>query len=347
MNLNRILPTLAALLLSTSLSALADGYKTVEGVFDYGFAQDVFDIVNIERVGRGIEPLVMTPALTDAAMKRAAELAVYYSHTRPNGSRCFTAIPWVNCAGENIAWGQDSPDWVMFDWMESPGHRENILDSKYKSIGVGCFANEGQIYWVQAFSGGSGASDTRTGTRDVVVDVGTASGLDSIVRDYTIAFVANGGAGTATALKALYGESIRLPANPFVRKGCLFLGWSIDKDGTVQYKNGAIVKNLRTDGGTTTLYAKWAKKNYKVAFYANGGKLPKGKKMSPQTMTYGKAKRLTANRFKAPKGKKFVGWATSKANAKRGVVKYKNKASVKNLVTNGKTVKLYAVWKKK
>ena len=344
---NRLLPALAAILLSVCAPVLADGYKTVEGAFDYGFAQEVLKIVNIERVGRGLEPLVMTPALTDAAMKRAAELAVSYSHTRPNGSECFTAIPWVGCAGENIAWGQDSPDWVMFDWMESPGHRANILDSNYKSIGVGCFIPDESygenIYWVQAFSGGSGASnDKRTGTRNVVVDVGTAAGQDSIVRDYIIAFVANGGSGSAADLKVLYGESVRLPDSPFARKGFLFLGWATEKNGSILYKNGATVKNLRTDGGTVTLYAQWAKEKYKVKFFANGGK----GKMAVQKFTYGKPKKLSKNKFKR-KGYVFKGWAKSKKLAKKGKVAYKNRKKVKNLVTNGKTVKLYAVWKKK
>ena len=70
--------------------------------------------------------------------------------------------------------------------------------------------------------------------------------------------------------------------------------------------------------------------------------MPKGKKMPAQTMTYGKKKNLTANKFKRT-GYSFKGWAKSK----KGKVAYKNKASVKNLVANGKTVKLYAVWKKK
>ena len=68
--------------------------------------------------------------------------------------------------------------------------------------------------------------------------------------------------------------------------------------------------------------------------------------MAVQKMTYGKAKKLSANKFKR-EGYVFKGWATSKSNAKKGKVKYKNKKSVKNLVTTGKTVKLYAVWKKK
>ena len=85
---------------------------------------------------------------------------------------------------------------------------------------------------------------------------------------------------------------------------------------------------------------------YSVSFAANGGKLPKGKKMPELTMTYGKKKNLTANKFKRT-GYVFKGWAKSKALTNKGKVAYKNKASVKNLVTNGKTVKLYAVWKKK
>ena len=108
------------------------------------------------------------------------------------------------------------------------------------------------------------------------------------------------------------------------------------------YKNAAAVKNLAAAGKTVTLYAQWAKKNYKVAFYANGGKGA----MAAQTMTYGKAKKLGKNKF-TRKGYKFKGWATSKALAKKGKVAYKNGKSVKNLVANGKTVKLYAVWGKR
>ena len=68
--------------------------------------------------------------------------------------------------------------------------------------------------------------------------------------------------------------------------------------------------------------------------------------MSEETFTYGKKKKLSKNKFKR-KGYVFKGWAKSKALAKKGKVAYKNKQAVKNLVTNGKTVKLYAVWKKK
>ena len=68
--------------------------------------------------------------------------------------------------------------------------------------------------------------------------------------------------------------------------------------------------------------------------------------MSVQKMTYGKSANLSANKFKK-KGYAFKGWAKSKALANKGKVAYKNKKSVKNLVTDGSTVKLYAVWARK
>ena len=159
---------------------------------------------------------------------------------------------------------------------------------------------------------------------------------------YKVVFNANGGKGTMTAQTVARNVNAKLAANRFTRSGYVFLGWATSKGGAVAYANGAAVKNLAAAGKTATLYAQWAKKSYKVQFVANGGK----GKMAAQKMTYGKAKKLSANKFKR-KGYVFKGWAKSKANAKKGTVAYKNKKSVKNLVTNGKTVKLYAVWKKK
>ncbi len=172
---------------------------------------------------------------------------------------------------------------------------------------------------------------------------GQTGGGQAVKKNYTISFKANGGSGTMPAQTVSRDATAKLRKNAFTRKGYVFLGWAKSKSGAVAYKNAASVKNLAAAGKSMTLYAKWAKKTYKVAFYANGGK----GKMAAQTMTYGKAKKLSANKFKAPKGKKFAGWAKSKALAKKGKVAYKNKKAVKNLVTNGKTVKLYAVWKKK
>jgi len=143
------------------------------------------------------------------------------------------------------------------------------------------------------------------------------------------------------------GMSAKLTKNAFVRDGYVFAGWATSKANAkkwlVSYVNAQSVTDISTAGSTTTLYAVWAKPKYKIAFYANGG----GGSTVVQTVKYGKATTLAKCAFKAPQGKKFAGWATSKANAKAGKVKYKNKAVIKGLVASGKTVKLYAVWKKK
>ena len=162
----------------------------------------------------------------------------------------------------------------------------------------------------------------------------------------TVKFNANGGKlakGKKMAAQTMkVGKAAKLRKNVFTRSGYVFIGWSKSKTGAVVYADAQAVKNVAKAGKTVTLYAQWAKKSYKVTFYANGGK----GKMTAQTMTYGKAKKLSANKFKK-KGCVFKGWAKSKALAKKGKIAYKNKKAVKNLVKNGKTVKLYAVWKKK
>ncbi len=166
------------------------------------------------------------------------------------------------------------------------------------------------------------------------------------VQNYTVAFSANGGTlpkGKAMAAQTMTcGKAAALRKNAFTRSGYVFLGWAKSKGGAVAYKDAQSVKNLAAAGKSVTLYAKWAKKAYKVQFVANGGK----GKMATLSMTYGKAKKLSANKFKRT-GYVFKGWAKSKALAKKGKVAYKNKKSVKNLTMTGKTVKLYAVWKKK
>ena len=153
---------------------------------------------------------------------------------------------------------------------------------------------------------------------------------------YQVAFNANGGKGKMAKQKLTYGKAAKLRKNAFKRKGYTFLGWAKTKKGEVAYKNAAKVKNLRTDGKTTTLYAKWAKNTYQVAFNANGGK----GKMAKQQMTYGKKAKLRKNTFKR-NGYTFLGWSKTK----KGAVVYKNGAKVLNLRTDGKTTTLYAQWK--
>ena len=94
---------------------------------------------------------------SQAAQVRAAEQARSFSHTRPNGTSCFTALREAGVsyrsAGENIAYGQQTPEAVMSGWMNSQGHRANILERNFTKIGVSCYENaNGVKYWVQLFT---------------------------------------------------------------------------------------------------------------------------------------------------------------------------------------------------
>ena len=120
------------------------------------FQQEVVELVNQERAKAGLNPLTVNADVTAAARIRCVEQTSSFSHTRPNGSSFSTVLDeqGVNymSAGENIAYGQRTPEEVMNAWMNSQGHRENILNSRYTSIGVGCYqSSNGTLYWTQLF----------------------------------------------------------------------------------------------------------------------------------------------------------------------------------------------------
>jgi uncharacterized protein YkwD len=120
------------------------------------YAAEVLRLVNIERAKAGLSAFTTNQALSAAANKRAQETAQSFSHTRPNGSSFSTAlqefgVPY-RTAGENIAYGQRSPQEVVTGWMNSPGHRANILNANFNKIGIGVYQTNGVIYWSQEFT---------------------------------------------------------------------------------------------------------------------------------------------------------------------------------------------------
>lgn len=127
-----------------------------EAGMNYAYESQVVDLCNKERVAAGLLPLLWANELADTAHLRAREIREVFSHTRPNGEDCFTAFPDVPGAttfGENIAAGFRDPASVMQGWMNSPGHRANILDPDFLEIAVGCYTVNGYSYWVQNFAG--------------------------------------------------------------------------------------------------------------------------------------------------------------------------------------------------
>lgn len=121
------------------------------------YATEIVRLVNAARAEEGLSPLTVSAPAQAAAMMRAEEIIAVYGHSRPDGSSCFTALDEkktsYQAAGENIAYGQLTPDEVVTAWLNSPGHRANIMDTFFTSIGVGVAVSGDTIYWAQFFIG--------------------------------------------------------------------------------------------------------------------------------------------------------------------------------------------------
>lgn len=120
------------------------------------FIEEVIELVNEEREKEGLPALDTMAKLDKAAQIRADELTEKYSHDRPDGSSCFTVLDDVNingysAVGENIAMGQKTPEQVVQAWMNSEGHRRNIMSVHFEEIGVGYVDNNGYSCWAQLF----------------------------------------------------------------------------------------------------------------------------------------------------------------------------------------------------
>lgn len=120
------------------------------------YAYQVIELVNADRAANGLGALSATGELMGAANARATELVSLFSHTRPNGAACSSIMGEYGVGygyfGENIAMGQPSPYSVESAWMNSEGHRNNILNGTFNHIGVGCYYVNGCYYWVQIFT---------------------------------------------------------------------------------------------------------------------------------------------------------------------------------------------------
>lgn len=198
-------------------------------------ASEVIRLTNIERAKAGRSALIYNAGLQKAAMIRAKEISVKFSHTRPNGEDSSTALYEVgvgNSSGENIAAGQKSPELVVKAWMNSQGHKLTLLDKENLYIGVGFYQDaDGRYYWVQSFADGN--PDEKG----------------------TIIFDANGGSGGKTYILPI-GQRIYFKDVPVPQKnGYKFECWV--------YKEYNLENLTAANAGskTQTFYAKWTPNN--------------------------------------------------------------------------------------
>jgi len=131
------------------------GQKLTIPVQDTSHEQEVLKLVNQERSKQGLDPLTLNWELSRVAKIKSQDMNdnKYFSHTSPTYGTPFNMIKnfgiKYNYAGENIAQGYKTPDAVMKAWMNSSGHKANIMNKNYTQLGVGYYNG----YWTQMFIG--------------------------------------------------------------------------------------------------------------------------------------------------------------------------------------------------
>lgn len=119
---------------------------------------EVIRLVNVERAKAGLQALTQNWQLSRVARYKSQDMIDkgYFAHNSPTYGSPFRMMESFgikySAAGENIAMGQQSPAQVMNAWMNSPGHRNNIMSPSFTQIGVGLAKDKnGRMYWTQMF----------------------------------------------------------------------------------------------------------------------------------------------------------------------------------------------------
>lgn len=143
--------------LNQALKALERIPNEQVGTYNKEYAEQVFELVNQERKNAGLAVLEWDNNLEVGADVRGEEISKLFEHTRPDGSKFSTAITdkgHFRMFGENIARLYGSPESVMKGWMNSTGHKNNILNAGYTHMAVSCYKDSyGNLCWVQIFAG--------------------------------------------------------------------------------------------------------------------------------------------------------------------------------------------------
>ena len=118
--------------------------------YDLTKAQEVFNLVNSIRAENGLPALSWDDKLYESSQIRAQEITINWSHTRPDGTDCFTVSDVLH--GENIAYGYPDATSVVAGWMDSQGHRENILREGFTRTAIAYYLTaDGTPYWCHHF----------------------------------------------------------------------------------------------------------------------------------------------------------------------------------------------------
>lgn len=152
---------------------------------------EVLRLTNEKRIAKGVDAVSTFGDLQSACDVRAKELTQQFSHERPDGTVCFTALDGIDgtSMGENIAAGQQTPALVVNAWWNSPGHKANMLNASFDHMGVG-YCREANssygLYWVQMFVGGCNAEQITVNGASVVKNYKKGTSIRQMKRYITV-----------------------------------------------------------------------------------------------------------------------------------------------------------------
>lgn len=330
---------------------------TIKGKFDYQKAYDVLKRTNAIRKSKGLSALTMDADLLEAAMQRAAEISLVFTHRRPDKTMCFSAAP-DKMIGENIALGQQSAKEVVKAWRKSRSHYENIVNPQYQSIGIGCFNYNGTLYWTQTFGNRSArifSMPLSSKTVEVPIDLDL-----SLARKYLYATSSKGKKlkpGELTEIKLYFYSTlsgyesfspVRLSWNNFFLKNGSKKILSVNTSGKVRaLKNSTdgigkleiVSRHNKRFKKKITLQVRASSKRV-IHLHANGGSFGKNssEKVKKITRTY----KNSYGKLPTPirKGYTFKGWYTKASGGRRITSNSTVKISSKN------PQHLYAHWRR-
>lgn len=289
-----------------------------------------------------LQPLTYDYAMEKVAMLRAAEIAVFYNHKRPNGERCFTAFEGLPLSswGENIAFGTDylgSRDYMFMLWREDnekyegQGHRRNMLNSHFATVGIGYVRCDGVGFWVQNFGGvnsNSSATTAVNGKRLVEVETDQA-----ILGSKKLSASSSSLSLQAGGSKALPALSLQVSVQGNRPYGVLPLDasgaqWTSSKPSVATVSKGKVVANAvgatqlkaTLDGATTTVTVKVVPPTPELSSV-------KGAKKKLTVKWKKQAKSVSGYEVWVSTSKKF----TAKTTVKKTVAKSKSSLTVSKL----------------
>ena len=241
---------------------------TLQGEKAYNMAYEILTLVNQERAKVGAAALQMDTTQLEAAMQRAAECHILYDHTRPDGTKCFTALPTPpggTSRSENITTGgnsstaQDAVD----SWMGSAAHKEALLSTKYKSTGIGVFYYNGRYMFTEFFSSQTANVPARKYNTSATMTVkANDTRLGMITMHLTSPTIPVGGSSSAQLIMGNYRDTVLNPSD---------FTYTSSNTAVATVSSGGLVKGVKKGTVTITAYLKGSGKSWTTSITVDNG----------------------------------------------------------------------------